>query len=499
MTTLSHDAALGQKPTRVRFGVLAFAATLSMITYLDRVCIGSAAKELVKDLGLNSVADLAGVLAAFSLAYALFEVPTGWLADIWGPRRVMIRIVIWWSCFTALTGLIGWHVGGYVLGTVEIKIGWYVFDTLALLTLVRFLFGIGEAGAYPNITRALHNWFPFEERGFAQGTVWMSARLMGGLTPLVWALLVTGINYEQASPSGQTTTVWLWYPLVHWRATFWLFAGLGLVWCALFMLWFRDRPEEKSSVNAAELALIRSGAVAAPTSHGHVPWRQIFTSGNLWTLCIMYACQSYPWYFYVNYLPNFLEQQYHVSPTSFWGALCKGGPLWMGAIGCLAGGFLTDWFIRRTGNRRLGRRLFGVLGHGACVFGFLGCLMAPDVAWFFIAISLCGFSADLTMGSSWSICQDIGRRHSAIVAGSMNMIGNLGGFFGTWFSGWILGRALNAHAEQLGMAVNALSEADKAAGLWPGYQLNFMLFVICHVIGVICWLRVDSTKPVAAE
>lgn len=487
------------RPTRVRYGVLAFAASLSMITYLDRVCIGSAAKDLVADMGLNSVADLRGVLAAFSLAYALFEVPTGWLGDILGPRKVLIRIVLWWSMFTVLTGMIGWHVGGIVFGNVKLDFGWFVFDILALLTVVRFLFGIGEAGAYPNITRALHNWFPFQERGFAQGTVWMSARLMGGLTPLVWALLVTGINYEEPLPGGGTGTVWLWHPLVPWRATFWLFGGLGVIWCGLFMMWFRDRPDQKASVNAAELALIGSAGAEAHTGHTRVPWLKIFTSGNLWVLCLMYACQSYPWYFYVNYLPSFLEQQYQVSPTSFWGALCKGGPLWMGAIGCLIGGFLTDWFIRRTGNRRLGRRIFGAFGHGFCVFGFLACLVVPNVFWFFVAMSLCGFFADLTMGSSWSICQDIGRRHSAIVAGTMNMIGNLGGFFGTWFSGIILSRALAAHAEKLGVAVSALSAAQKTDGLWPGYHWNFLLFALCHVVGVICWLRVDSTKPVAPD
>jgi MFS family permease len=267
----------------------------------------------------------------------------------------------------------------------------------------------------------------------------------------------------------------------------------------LFVWWFRDRPEQKASVNAAELALIRSGSAASPPGHGHVPWRKILGSGNLWTLCLMYACQAYPWYFFVTYLPSFLEVQHKVPPTSFWGALCKGGPLWMGAIGCLAGGFLTDWFIRRTGNQKLGRRVFGVIGHGCCIVGFFGAMVAPNVLSFFVAVSLCGFFADLTMGSSWSTCQDIGRRHAAIVAGAMNMIGNLGGFFGTWISGVILDYALKAYAESVGLEVAVLSEPQKAAGLWPGYQLNFFVFALAHVIGVVCWLRIDATKPIAPE
>jgi MFS family permease len=480
--------------------VLAFAASLSMITYLDRVCIASAAKPMVEDLGLNSVADLRGVFSAFALAYALFEVPSGWLGDVFGPRRVLIRIVLWWSFFTALTGLIGLHVGGFIFGNVRLDLGWYVFDIVGLLVLVRFLFGMGEAGAYPNITRALHNWFPFQERGFAQGTVWMSARLMGGLTPLVWALLVEGISYEHSLPSGEVRVVSLWPGgLLPWRATFWVFGAIGILWCILFVLWFRDRPEKKPSVNAAELALIRSAGPEPPAGHARVPWLRIATSGNLWTLCLMYACQAYPWYFYITYLPSFLEVQHGVPATSFWGALCKGGPLWMGAIGCLAGGYLTDWFIRRTGNRRLGRRIFGVAGHALCVFGFLGCMAAPTAFWFFLAISLCGFFADLTMGSSWAICQDIGRRHAAIVAGTMNMIGNLGGFLGTWVSGFILDRTLQSHARALSVTVEQLSGPEKVAGLWPGYQFNFLLFAAAHVIGVICWLRVDATRPVSPE
>ena len=167
-----------QRPTRVRYGVLGFACALSMITYLDRVCIASAVTPMMDALGLQSAAQLDWAFAAFAFAYALFEIPSGWLGDMYGPRRTLIRIVLWWSVFTALTGMTG-LIGG-----------------LTFLIVIRFLFGMGEAGAYPNITRALHNWFPFTERGFAQGAVWMAGRLMGGLTPLLWLLVVQGILLE---------------------------------------------------------------------------------------------------------------------------------------------------------------------------------------------------------------------------------------------------------------------------------------------------------------
>jgi nitrate/nitrite transporter NarK len=267
----------------------------------------------------------------------------------------------------------------------------------------------------------------------------------------------------------------------------------------LFVLWFRDRPEQKATVNDAELALIRQSALETRGAHAQIPWFRLLRSGNLWFLCVMYACQSYGWYFAITYLPDFFEQQYGLSKTSVLVALYKGGPLWMGAFGCLLGGILTDWFIRRTGNRRLGRKIFGAFGHGMGVLCFLACPYAPNAFLFFLAISLAGFFADLTMGSSWALCQDIGRRHAAIVAGCMNMVGNLGGFLATVVSGFVIDATLNRHAASLGKVLQDLSPAEKAAGQLPGYHINFFLFAAAFAVGVFCWLMVDSTKPVVPE
>ncbi len=142
---------------------------------------------------------------AFAIAYGLFEIPAGWLGDRWGPRGTLLRIVIWWSLFTVLTGLVGMTFGSLTLGG------------LTLLVIVRFLFGAGEAGAYPNIARAIYNWFPLHRWEVAQGYIWMSGRIAGGITPLLWAILVSGTA--------------LTAPLVPWRGAFFVFGGLGLVWC----------------------------------------------------------------------------------------------------------------------------------------------------------------------------------------------------------------------------------------------------------------------------
>jgi MFS family permease len=501
-------------PTRVRYGVLGFGCSLAALTYLDRACIASAATTLVADLGLNSVADLKWAFAAFALAYGLFEVPAGWWGDRFGPRRVLIRIVLWWSLFTALTGCVGMRLGNRVFGSFScgggsifgLSLPMLVITPLVTLVVFSFLFGMGEAGAFPNITRALHNWFPLQHRGFAQGAVWMSGRMMGGLTPIVWMVLVQGIGRSGADSSHQALAQpWL-PPLVHWRTAFWLFGLLGLVWCLGFTFWFRNWPEEKPQVNAAELAWIRRDGPRPQAAKAGIPWARILASRNLWAICAMYGLQSFGWYFYITYLPQFLEEQFAVPSTSFLGAIYKGGPLWLGAIGCLTGGLLTDWFIRKTGNRRWGRRIFGLLGHALTAVCFLLCPLAPNAACFFVAISLAGFCTDLAMGSAWAVCQDIGRRYAAIVASFMNMTGNLGGAIAGWLTGLVLQNSLDAHAAQLGLhpagllsAAAQLAPVDKAIGLRHGYQTSFLIFASVYVLGVVCWLCIDATKPIVPD
>jgi MFS family permease len=467
------------KPTSVRYGVLGFACALSMITYLDRVCIGKASEPLRVELGFGSVDDMRWAFTAFSLAYAIFEVPTGWLGDVFGPRSTLIRIVLWWSIFTALTGLTGWQVAGVTV------VGF------GALVAIRFLFGMGEAGAYPNLTRALHNWFPLTERARAQGVLWMSGRLMGGLTPLVWFILVEILALQ-------------------WRATFFIFGALGVGWCVAFSLWFRNRPEEHPAVNAAERQLIAEGSgQATAKAHAKVPWGKLLASRNLWLLCAAYFCVSYGWYFNVNYLPEYLKEQHGVPREGLLGRFYEGGPLGFGAVGCILGGFLSDWLIRRTGNHKWGRRAFGIFGPGVCTFCYLACLIAPNAWTFALAIALTGFFNDLAMGASWATCQDIGKRHAAIVAGCMNTIGNLGGAASAYLIGTILKYARDHYVAGQDLDPAAVMEAAKnhegwaeelvKAGNLSGYNINFLTFAALCAITVFLWLGINATRPVVAE
>ncbi len=479
------------EPTRVRYGVLAFAGLLSMITYLDRVCFGTVAPRIQEEFGLQDYQK--GMLfSAFALAYAVFEVPSGWLGDMFGARRTLIRIVLWWSAFTALTGLI------YPIA------GWPAFAFLAMLA-VRFLFGMGEAGAYPNIARAFHSWFPFQERGFAQGTVWMAGRFAGGVTPfIVLALMV------ESGDGAQKT--------IAWRHAFWIFGSLGVLWCIAWWWWFRDRPEQNPSVNQAERELIHGDEGPSEVSHFAVPWRKLLFSGNLWLLCVMYFCGAYGWYFNITYLPGYLEKQCGLHPGAKWSqswwmySLLAGAPLLLGAAACFIGGLLTDWFIRVTGNRKWGRRLFGIIGHGVCAACFFVSIFLTNPWLFVLAVALAAFWNDLTMGSAWASCLDIGKRYSGIVAGCMNTIGNLGGAVVGLVTGFILSYSLDKPAATI---ASAIGQTGGLPTLWqPGWvgetmikadslrfcwQINLFSYGFVYVVAVFCWLFFDATRPIADE
>jgi MFS family permease len=447
--------------------VLAYVCVLAMVTYLDRVCFGMVAPTLADELALDSVADLKWAFTSFAIAYAIFEIPTGWLGDSWGPRGVLLRIVVCWSVCTALTGVVGWRYGSVMVGG------------LGTLVALRFLFGAGEAGAFPNITRALHNWFPPHQAATAQGWVWMSGRLAGGLTPLAWTVLVAGTAWTPA--------------LLGWRGAFALFGAFGLLWCVGFAAWFRNRPEEHPRVNAAELAVIGPGRDTAAT-RGAAPWGALLRSGNLWLLCAMYFCMNYGWYFNITYLPSYLRQRYDLAPRSLLGALYQGGPLWMGAIGCLAGGVLVDWLIRRSGNRQKARRLLGTVTQSLCALCWLAALAAPNVHCFFLAVSLAALLNDLMLSSAWATCQDVGRRYAGVTAACMNTIGTLGAAAAGWFTGALVERAL-ANATAPGAA--ELTAAQKQTAILAGYDLCFLSFAGVYALSALCWLFINSAKPIA--
>lgn len=462
MTTNGHPTSVAkERPTRIRLSILFLLCLLAMITYLDRAMYGSAKGDMMAALG-QPEKNFYLVLVFFQVAYAIFEIPTGWMGDTFGPRKTLIRIVLWWSLFVALTAC-----AGSIFPLAE----WGV-AAFAIFLVIQFCFGMGEAGAFPNISKAIYNWFPENQRGFAKGVTWTAARLMGGLTPFIWVLLVTTGGLE-------------------WRQALWLFAAVAVGWCVLFVWWFRNKPEEHPAVNAAEADLINAGKGQYAGSSG-VPWRMIFTNRNVVGLCLMYVVTNFNWYFLMYYLPGTLKAQFPKWNADNEGklllALLGGAPLLVGMGGCVLGGLLSDWYISRTGDRKWGRRLFAMLGYGLAGVCYLTATFFTGDLWVFAGcLLLVGFFNDLIMGPSWAAAQDIGRRYAAIVSGTMNMVGNLGAALGIF----VTGRILAAYTVTV-----AVDGVEKPTVETAGYIVCFTMYAIVYGLGVLSWLLIDPTKPI---
>ena len=390
---MNDSLSIEQKPTNVRYVVLGWACSLSMLTYIDRVCIKDLGGQMQSDLQMNDQ-ELGFVFSAFGLAYALFEVPSGWLGDRYGPRQVLCRIVLWWSVFTALTGCVYYF---------RIELGPFVFTSLMLLLIVRFLFGMGEAGAYPNAARALRIWFPYSRRGRAQGLLWMFGRWGGSIAPVLILLY--------AMPFG-------------WRGAFIGFGITGVLWVVFFAHFFRNSPSEHPGVNAAERAYIKEKG--DEVARLPISWGQMLRSRTLWCLSGMYLFSNAGWCFFITWDKKYCETMLKLEGTEL--RFASSAPLFFGGVACLVGGFVTDRQVRKWGPR-WGRTLQGFLSYflGACFF--LLALVAPHPYLSVACLCIASFCKDFAMAVSWATCLDVGHRYSGTVAGFMNGVGNLGTFF----------------------------------------------------------------------
>jgi MFS family permease len=419
----------GLKPTHARYWVIVFAVTLAILAYIDRVCISMAAPRMSADLGLSKV-EMGWVFSAFALAYALFEIPGGWMGDWLGPRKVLVRIVLWWSFFTALTG----HA-----------------KNLVSLIITRFLFGAGEAGCFPNLTKAFTTWLPQKERVRAQGIMWTFARWGGAFTPPL---------------------VMLVFRYMSWRWAFTLFGTLGLIWASFFLLWFRDNPRNHKAVNSAELALLE-GAEEMAAGHRDVPWAKLFSSRTVWLLWAQYFLLSYPWYFYITWLPTYLQEFRHLDP----GAASRLAifPLLFGGFGSLSCGLLSARVARWTGSVKLSRRLMAYTGFICATAMILLCAQTRDPFWAMIFMGLASFSNDLVMPGAWGACMDVGGKYAGTLSGSMNMMGNMAGFTAPAVTGYIL--------------------------KWTGGDWNMNLYVmaLAYLLGSLCWPFLDPVTPLQEQ
>lgn len=428
MTSLfeTPPAVVAERASRVRYRVVALAILLAAVTYLDRVCISRLAGQIMGDLSLSEH-QMNFVFAAFALAYALFEIPTARWADRRGTRKVLARIVAWWSCFTIATA------GAFSYGS---------------LLVTRFLFGMGEAGAWPCVTSTFARWIPAKERGTVQGIFFTGAHISGGLTPML-------------------VTVLMQY--LHWRTIFMLFGMVGFVWAAAWYRWFRDDPSQHPQVNEAERELILRGRQAAASHHASREyWLRLATHRNTWPLCLMYIGNVCAYYFCITWLPTYLEKRYGLSAVQL--GVAAGMPLMVSVLGDLLGGVTTDRVTRRFG-LRIGRSGVGAVAYGLAGVAMFLAANANQPALCVGLLSLAVALAMFTLAAAWATCIDIGGDHSGVVSATMNTAGN--GF-------------------AMLMPFLAIFLKDRF-GTWdaPLYMMSAMFF-----IGTVCWCLIDPRRRV---
>ena len=447
------DGASAADPaTRVRYWVLASACTLAVITYIHRAGFQSNSPELLRDLGMD-VRDLSAMTVAFMLAYGLFEVPWGRLGDRFGARDLLVVVVLGGSLMTAAAAAVVLLPRVYSV-------------QLGCVLLLRFLFGMFQAGTFPVLSRLIADWMPTTERGSAQGSLWMCSRAGGVLAPIIM--------------------IWLYHRLGNWRSPLVLGAGLGLLWCLAVWPWLRNRPEQMRRVNAAERARIVAGRTERmPVAHQGAPWGAMLRSSNVWALWWMYGFLGYSGNFFLYLFASYLQDYRHLDKdTAKWLTVV---PFACGVVACITGGVLSDVIMRRTGNRRLGRRVVAACGLTLAGVMILISAWVEDVHWLGIVYGLTFFANDLSMGPAWAAASDIGERHAGTLAGAMNMIASLMSALAAVVAGQFF------HAAALA------ATAGDLAGHRFFMTLPFVLFATSYLLGALCWLRVDVTETVPQE
>ena len=387
VNSVSQTESVFSKPTtrrsRVRWFVLFLISVMYLITYMDRANISVTAQAMSAEFGLSKT-EMGLIFSAFAWAYALGQVPGGWLADHFGPKKVLLSIVSFWSLMTAVTAM----VSGFFS-----------------LFIVRFVFGLGEAGAFPTASRAMQLWFPKQERGFIQGVTHCFSRLAVAVTPFVAVAIMSAFG---------------------WRWVFYSFALIGALWAIWFAIVYRNRPQEHSGVNAAELDYIRGTKDAAihSTDRQTVPWKRIMTSPNMWYIAAAYFCFFYGSFFYVTWFPTYLLEYRHLSLQSV-GVLAT-IPLITAMIGDIAGGILTDSLFKRTNRLTFSRRAVAAPALlGAAVF-LVPAATASSALTAIICLAASNFFLEMVLGPAWAVPMDVAGPSSGTVTGVMNMTGAVG-------------------------------------------------------------------------
>lgn len=356
---------------------------LSLLLYIDRVCISVAKDDIGGDLMLSDKA-MGWVLSAFALGYALFQIPSGMYADRKGTRIVLTTIVGIWSAFTALSGMV-WNYSS--------------------LLIVRFLFGAGEAGAFPSMSRAIFSWIPIRERGFVIGLNFSGSRLGAAFALPFVAWLITSYG---------------------WRQSFFILGVIGVVWAVLWWIGYRDLPEDHPLISDIEKEEILMGRQKVEAGESEkVPVATLLKSKNMKIAIVQYFCSNFTFFFALTWLFPYLKETYSLNTLEAgWYSVA---PFIAGACGNWIAGYAVDK-IYAGGNWNKSRQLPAMIGFGLAAIGLIGSVFMSTPLTAVIMLSIAIMGADMTLPPSWAICVDIGKKSSGTASGTMNMAGNVGSF-----------------------------------------------------------------------
>jgi ACS family glucarate transporter-like MFS transporter len=410
-----------------RWEVVCALVIVSFLTILARVGISAAKVDMAHDLGISDLT-FGLVFGAFALGYAVFMVPCGLLADRWGPRKSLALSVSFWSLFTLCTGLA---------------------SGIAALLSIRFLFGLAEAGVYPQATRALHNWTLPRERGLALGLLNMGSRLGAA-----FGLAVTPLCVQ-----------WL-----GWRASFVLLGILGTIWAAIWFRWFRDRPESALNKPNSKLLFAGNGKTGAAADR-KIPWRAFLSSRNFYLILYQYFASQFTFFICLSWLLPFLRTRYAIT-TSEAGAYAS-IPLYCGAFAMWGGGAAVDWMYK-AGNWKLSRALPAMLGFGLAAATLLPAPFMHSPGGFIACFALTTIGVDLAVSPSWTVCCDVGGKYSGTLSAAMNTMGAMGSFASSLLFPHLIG--------------------------WTGnIRVYFYLAALLNLVALGCWRYIDPAKSLLPE
>jgi ACS family glucarate transporter-like MFS transporter len=421
----------------VRYLVLVWLCLAAGIAYVQRQSLGVVEKELREELQLTKKESAWIMTSGFFITYALFQVPAGWVGHVWGSRRALSAFAVVCSTATGLCALV---------------------TQFPPFLFLRCTMGLSQSGLFPCTTGTIKSWFPYSQWGLSNGML-TAFQHMGGAGAAIAAGYV-------AMELG-------------WRWTFPIFALPGLAWAVWFYFWFRDRPEDHPGVNAGELAELRGPAVdaalpAAPHHDEAVPWRVLLLSPAMAWICTQQFFRGAGYIFFSTWFATYLREARGVDiATAGW---LTSLPLWANAVGCLAGGGLSDWLLVRTGSRRISRQGLAVVSQMSCAAFVLIAYPVSDATIAVLIISFGSFCSAAGGPVAYAITIDMGGNHVRPVFSLMNMWGNLGSLVFPQVVARLVGEGPNAN-----------------------WDLVLPVFAAMYAVAGVCWLGFNPNRSIIPE